>query len=80
MDFYVRKSVESLIRGVKLAKVINTEDVVCKDEFKRSWMCDKEQRWKEKRMYGQFFREMPESVDANETWKLMRKADLNVTN
>ncbi len=78
LGWYVRNSVESLIRGVRLAKVIDTEYVVSKDEFKRIWMNEKEQGWKEKRMYGQFVREMPESIDAKETWKWLRKADLKI--
>lgn len=32
-------------------------------------MNEKEQRWKGKRMYGQFVREMPESTDEKKTWK-----------
>ena len=76
MGWYVRNSVESLIRGDRFAKVVDIEDVVSKDEFKRGWMNEKEQRWKEKRMYGQFVREMPESADENKTWEWLRKADL----
>ena len=36
------------------------------------------QRWKEKRMYGQSVREMPESTDVKKTWKWRRKADLKI--
>ena len=61
--WYVRNSMESFIRGVWFAKVVDTEDVVSKDEFKRGWMNEKEERWKEKRMYGQFVREMLESTE-----------------
>ena len=52
LGWYGRNSVESLIRGVRLAKVMNTEDVVNKVEFKRRWMNEKEQRWKEKECTG----------------------------
>ena len=58
--------------------MMDTEDVVNKDEFKRRWMNEKEQRCKEKRMYGQFDREMPESTDEKKTWKWLRKADLKI--
>ena len=36
------------------------------------------QRRKEKRMYGQSVREMPESTDVKKTWKWRRKADLKI--
>ena len=33
---------------------------------------------KNKRMYGQLVREMPETTDEKETWNWLRKADLKV--
>ena len=78
LGWYVRNSVESLIRGVKLVNVMDTEDVVSKDEFKRRWMNNKEHGWKEKIMYGQFVRDMPESTDQKKTWEWLRKADLKI--
>lgn len=47
-------SIETLIRRVRLAEAIDTKDVVSKDEFKRMWIIKKEQRWKGKRLFGQF--------------------------
>ena len=57
---------------------METEDVLNKVEFKRGWMNEKEERWKEKSMYGQFVREMPESTDVKKTWEWLRKADLKI--
>ena len=37
-------------------------------------MNETEQRWMEKRMYGQFVREMSESADEKKTWEWLRKA------
>ena len=34
-------------------------------------------RWKEKKMHGQFTRRMPETVDKDKTWEWTRKRDLN---
>ena len=34
--------------------------------------------WKNKGMYGQFVREMLETADENDTWNLLRKANLNL--
>ena len=52
-----------MIQGVRLAEVVDTKDVISKNEFKRMWMIKKQQRWKEKRVYGQFV----ESSDAKKT-------------
>ena len=41
-------------------------------------MREKKKLWKNKRMYGQFIREMPETMDEKRTWNWMRKADLKV--
>lgn len=35
-------------------------------------------RWKEKKMYGQFLREMPETVDKEKILEWTRKSDLKV--
>ena len=40
-------------------------------------MNEKKELWKNKKMYGQFVREMPET-DEKETWYWLRKADLKV--
>ena len=41
-------------------------------------MKEKKELWKNKRMYGQFVREMPETTDEKETWCWLRKAELKV--
>ena len=41
-------------------------------------MKEKKELWKNKRMYGQFVREMPETTDEKETWCWLRKSDLKV--
>ena len=38
----------------------------------------KEETMKNKRVYGQFAREMPETTDEKETWCWLRKADLKL--
>ena len=69
LGWYVKNSEESLIQGVRFADVIDTNEVRRSDEFKKLQMYERQQSWKEKVMYGQFIREMPESTDAKETWK-----------
>ena len=41
-------------------------------------MREKKGPWKNKIMYGQFVREMPETMNEKETWNWLRKADLKV--
>ena len=78
LGWYVRNSVEPLIEDVKAAETIEYNDTVNKKEFKQRWMNEKKELWKNKRMYGQFVREMPETADEKETWYWLRKADLKV--
>ena len=68
MGWYVRNSVEPLIEGVKAAETIEYNDRVNKKEFKQKWMRKKKELWKNKKMYGHFVREMPETTDEKETW------------
>ena len=50
-----------------------------KKALKQGWMREKQELWKNKKMYGQFIREMPdETTDEKETWNWLRKADLKL--
>ena len=35
-----------------------------------------EQRWRDKKMYGQFYREISEDADKEKSWYWLRKGDL----
>ena len=48
---------------MKAAETIACNDVVDKKELKQGWMREKKKLWKNKRMYGQFVREMPETTN-----------------
>ena len=76
LRWYVRNSVEPLIEGVKAAETIECNDTVNKKEFKQSWMREKKEIGKNKRMYGHFVTEIPEATDEKETWSWLRKANL----
>ena len=52
LEWYVRNSVEPLTESVKAAETIEYNDTVNKKEFKLSWMREKKELWKNKRMYG----------------------------
>ena len=49
-----------------------------KNGFKRDRQNASLNRWKEKKMYGQFLREMTDTVDKDKTWERTRKSDLKV--
>ena len=36
------------------------------------------ENWKEKQMYGQFIRDMPEDTDKEKSWLWLRKCDLKI--
>ena len=48
------------------------------EKFKREIESECVARWTGKRMYEQFVREIPESVDRERTWEWMKKGDLKV--
>ena len=66
LGWYVRNSVEPLIESVKAAEKIECNDTVNKKEFKQRWLSENKELWKNKRMHGQFVREMPETTDEKE--------------
>ena len=68
MGFYVASSEENLIKGVYAAETINTGDLTS-GEFKKQIEQGLKKNWTEKKMYGQFVREMSENVDKNRTWQ-----------
>ena len=78
LGWYARNLVEPLIEGVKAAETMVYNDTMNKKEFKQIWMREKKELWKNKRMYGQFVREMPEITNERETWNCLRKAELKV--
>ena len=74
LGWYVMNSVAPLIEAVKVAETIEYTDTMNKKEFKQRWMREKKELWKNKRMYRQFAREMPETTDEKETWYMAKKS------
>ena len=68
LRWYVGNSVEPLIKGMKAAETTECNNTVNKKDLKQRWMREKKALWKNKRMYDQFVREMPETTDEKETW------------
>ena len=77
-SLYVMNSVEKLLHGVRMSGTIVAESTIIKNEFKRQKAQELKQKWMEKKMRGQFIREMPEKVDKNRTWNWLVISDLKV--
>ena len=78
LGWYVRNSVEPLIEGLKGAETMEYNNSVTKKGFKQSWMRGKKELQKNKRMYEQVVRGMPETTDEKEIWYWLRKAKLKI--
>ena len=46
-----------------------TENFMEKEDFKKNSQNEFKNKWHEKRMFGQFVREMPEEIDKDLSWK-----------
>ena len=78
LAWYVNNSNERLMEGVRKTKILNSERAQEKNEFKQDRQNATLNRWAEKKMHGQFLREMPETVDKVKTWEWTRNGDLKV--
>ena len=58
MWVFVANSKENLIRGVAAAESIITKGTVMSGKFKKQKSQELKQNWREKKMHGQFVREM----------------------
>ena len=75
----MRNSWDVLLQGVIVTGKIKSEETVSKNEFKTSWNNElKLDSWKEKRLHGQFLREIPGITHVRETWGRFRKAELKI--
>ena len=75
----VHKSNEMLLKGLKKkVSIVKTENLMEKEDFKKNSQNEFKNKWHEKRMYGQFVREMPEKIDKDLSWKWLVQSDLKV--
>ena len=58
----MRESNEMLIKGVKKVGIISTGNLSDRKEFRNNSQDDFRDRWKRKKIYGQYAREMPEAI------------------
>ena len=78
LGWYIKNPNEPLIEGVEATETTKYNDTLNKKEFKKSWNREEKELWKNKSLYGQFVREMPETTDDREKWNCLRKANLKV--
>ena len=78
LSLYVRESNEMLLKCVKKVGFVKTESLMEKEDFKKNSQNEFKNKWHEKRMYGQFVREMPEEIDKDLSWKWLVQSDLKV--
>ena len=78
LGLYVRGSNEILLKGVKKVGIVKTENLMKKEDFKKNSQNEFKNKWHEKRIYGQFVREMPEVTDKDLSWKWLVQSDLKV--
>ena len=78
LGLYVSESNELLLKGVMRVGTIKTENLIRKEDLKRNSQNEFKNRWHEKRMHGQFAREMAEEIDKELSWKWLVQSDLKV--
>ena len=76
LGWYVKQSKEPMLKVASMKATIKTEETVRPEEFKRMQINASEQAWKEKRMHGQYIRDMDESIDKDKTWGWLKNGDL----
>ena len=69
----MKMSTDNLVKGVKIANIVDGEEPTEKNAFKRAIQNEYVARWTEVRMYGPLVREMKENVDRERAWDRMRK-------
>ena len=56
LGWYLKKSVEPLLKEVGSSKILDVEGSILKESYKQKLITTTEGRWKDKRMYGQYYR------------------------
>ena len=68
LGYYVLNSEETLLRGVWVAETIKTEGTVNSNELKMQRAEERKKKFMEKKRYGQFSKEISDSVDKEKSW------------
>ena len=75
MAWQLKDSNERLSAGVRgiLIGILNSDAAKEKEDVKQERQNAAFNRWKEKKMHGQFLRDMSETVDKDKIWEWTRK-------
>ena len=65
-----------MLKAVARNGTIETEATILPEQYQETQIQDKERNWVEKKMYGQYAREMGNGVDMERTWRRLKKSDL----
>ena len=79
IGWYVKNSSETLIDGVRKSEIVDSENSVRKDIFKRERKETLKRNLREKQMYGQFLRDMPDDVDQEKSWIWLLQSGLKAS-
>ena len=58
--------------------MVKTENLMEKEDFEKNSQDEFKNKWHEKRIYGQFVREVPEEIDKDLSWEWLVESDLKV--
>ena len=75
---YVAKSEEKLLKGVAKFEKLNANEMEEIRDLKARNETQSKERWTEKKMHGQFVRDLKDDVNKKNTWKWLSKCDLKV--
>ena len=78
LGLHVNESNELLLKGVKRVGTIKTENLMRKEDIKGNSENEFKNRCHEKRMHGQFAREMAKEIDKDLSSKWLVQSDLKV--
>ena len=68
IGWYLKNSNEILLQGMKHVRILKLRESVSKKDFKKSLNENRVENWKEKQMYGQFIRDMPEGTEKENSY------------
>ena len=78
LGYYVANSEETLMRGVWVAGTIKTEGTINSNELTRQRAEERRKKFLEKKMHGQFNKEISDSIDKEKSWYWLSRSDVKV--
>ena len=76
LGWYIRNSSEHILKLLSESNIIDTEASTEPEEFKKVATDELKSRCREKRMYGQFVREIKKDINENKSWNWVKNSDL----